>query len=181
MVLAIDAGFRCLGWALISPLQDKKKLLSILDCGTVETKTDPALSVAASDCNRAIYQGMQLHTLLMRIDLERGAMPAMFVIELPHGGAKSARAARTMGIATGIIGAICGATGTGALFVTPAQGKMAAAGARDASKLEVIRGVCSKTSGFSPEMYTKPRREAIADAIAAYLALEEAGWWGEDD
>ena len=167
MVLAIDAGFRCLGWALID---DVKGEHCVIECGVIETKPNPDVSMAASDCLRATLQGEQLHTLLMRVDLEHGGLP-LVAIELPHGGAKSARASRTMGIATGVIGAVCGATGADAFYVTPSQGKLAATRNRAASKQEVIDGVQRQVTGYAPSSYKKTHREAIADAIAAYLAL----------
>jgi len=127
------------------------------------------------DCQRAQYLASEVRKLVA----DWG--PLLIVVELPHGGAKGARAARCMGIATGVIGAL------GAVWkdrgypvirwITPGDGKVAALGKKSGSKAEVIKAISERYPGFDWDSQKAKFLEHICDSVAAILAVENCDVW----
>ncbi|MBI4396862.1 MAG: hypothetical protein HY548_07190, partial [Elusimicrobia bacterium] len=93
------------------------------------------------------------------------------VVELPNGGALSARAIRAMALSTGMIIAVIELLGLAYEFYTPSETRLAATGRiKNVSKEEVIEAICGRypdiTSGPKCEM------EHICDALATFEAAK---------
>ena len=92
--------------------------------------------------------------------------------ELPHGGAKGARALRTMGLATGVVVAVVELRELPCEWYDPQSVKLVA-GKKNASKLDVERAVLKRWPQAQLPS-AKGQREHCADAIAVFMAAEEA-------
>lgn len=160
-LLGIDAGFAALGVVII---EDGTVLHAEAARTARTTKKKRGLRVADDDADRC----QQLARCLAWIIEEW--RPAGAVVELPGGGARGARAHRAMGMATALVAAVLELSDLPAEWVTPAEGKKAAAGRMDASKEQVQHGV--RRAFQWPEGAAWPACEAehIYDAAAAVLA-----------
>lgn len=96
-----------------------------------------------------------------------GWPPRLIIAELPT-GSQDYYGAKAAGICYGIIGSIRIILDVPLLTVTPQAVKKAAAGRLNASKDDVQRGVLDRFQGL--QFRTKVEREAVCDALGAYLA-----------
>ncbi len=159
-LLGVDAGFAALGAVII----EDGTVLHGEAFRTAKTSKKHGLRVADDDAERC----QQLARFLSRfIDEWR---PAGAVVELPSGGAQGARAHRAMGMAAAVAAAVLELSDLPAEWVTPAEGKKAAAGRKDASKEDVQRGVRRAFQWPAGVSWPACEAEHIYDAAAAVLA-----------
>jgi Holliday junction resolvasome RuvABC endonuclease subunit len=161
-IMGIDAGFNGMGVVIVEGR-------TVLFAGSSLTKRAPkkkAVRVADDDTDRC-----QEHARYLRDAVEKFG-PAGVVCEMPNGGAQSGRAARTMGMATGIVAAVLEMTGLPLEVTTPMDGKKAATRKRDATKQEVELGVRDAFDWGDHMPKTAAEREHVCDAAAAILAAE---------
>lgn len=164
--LAIDIGFKNTGLALF---EDKPgcelKLLETHHIGTDHIKKLRKESVALSDMAKTMHLSKELGAYIS------AKCVRYVVVELPTGGARSSRAVRCMGMASALMGALIVSMGCGAEFTTPREGKLAATDNPDAEKDEMMAAMGEMFPAINS--IPKCRREHIADACAAMLALKK--------
>lgn len=160
-VMAVDAGLQGMGVVVAEGR-------TIIYAGTSRTQKSGkrGLRVADDDADRC-----QQHARFL-LGVIREWRPAGAVVELPGGGARGARANRSMGMATGVVAAILEATGLPVEWVPPADVKKAAGGRRDASKAEVEEAVRKAFTWEAAPPKTKAEAEHVFDAAGALLAAE---------
>lgn len=163
MILALDVGFRSLGYAVFDTNGDP------VACGVIRTeKSSKKLKVRTADDN-ALRAGKIARELKEVIDTHqvRG-----IVGELPSGGAQSARAMSQMSMATAIVATICELCDLPSEWATPADVKVALTGSKTASKDECMDAArrCFQWKGLKVPG-AKAEFEHIADACGAFKAL----------
>lgn len=160
-ILALDPSFTATGWALI---RDDM----ILACRCIRTTPNHrrrGIRVADDDAERTQYLARELHRLI-------GANGVKGIIaELPSAGAKGARAIACMARAAAIVQSVAAVLQVPSEWVTPAEVKKAAGGAKNASKEDVERGILARWPD-APLPDLKCEREHVCDALGAYLAAE---------
>lgn len=162
-VLALDIGFAALGWAVVDP----NKPPVVRAAGVLRTKPSAkrrGIRVADSDCERCAELARGISMLLAQWTISG------VIVEVPHGGAKSARAARAMGLATGVVASVLAVKRVPVEWVTPAMVKRATTGELCASKEDVQAGVLHAFGAAPWSREPRCNREHIADACGAYLA-----------
>lgn len=163
--LAIDIGFRNTGLALFEDTPGGIRLIETHCITTDHIKKSKRASVALVDMEKTLYLAKQLGTYMSERHVP------WVVVELPTGGAKNSRAVRCMGMASAIIGTLVATLGCGAEWTTPREGKLAATDKPDAEKDEMMEAVGKMFPAITS--IPKCRREHIADACAAMLALKK--------
>lgn len=159
-ILCLDCGFCATGVAII---YDGK----VEHCEAIRTKPDPKrqkLRRIDEDCERIAELVRGLKQLIDKHE------PIAIIVEFPHGGAKSSRAARTMGMATSMVVTISEMLKLPLITVTPEDVKKIT-GNRRASKEEVEAVVLKKhpeARKLLPKV--KAKREHCSDAIGAWIA-----------
>lgn len=168
IVYALDVALRNCGVAVI---QNHKNNWRLIHDQIIKTKKTPGLLVAEDEVCR-----MQ-HIMSELAKLYRRWVPTAFVAELPHGGARNAKAMRAMSLGKGGIIGAAATLGIPLIHVTPTEVKMAATGYKDAEKDEVIDEIVK----LFPSLKSKYRSERaasgwtdefehVADAIGAFIA-----------
>jgi len=161
-VLAIDAGFQAIGYAVI---EDNKVLLAGAH-KTSKASKKRGIRVADDDAERCQDIARHLDGIC------KEWKPVGVIVELPGGGAKAARANRAMGMATGVVATFIWTTGLPAEWVTPQEAKKAVTGSKNASKEEVQRAVIELFNWTIEKPNTKWKLEHSCDALAAAKAAE---------
>ena len=165
-ILCLDVAFAAMGWAIAEVFPED---LVVLEAGAIKTKKESNkrhIYVADDDARRAAETARAL------IELRKRFRPQGIVAELPGGGAQSARAARTMGIATGIAVMFVEFVLLPVEWYTPGEGKLALGGSKKASKNEMISAAMKRwpDAGW-PEK--KGDQEHAADAAGVLVAAVE--------
>ena len=164
MILAIDAGFESMGWALVQP--DGAK---VIDAGIVRTKRSikkKGVRVADDDAERCQILARGLSLLI------RGNNVSGVICEMPSAGAQGARANRCMGMSTAIVASVVECTARPAEWVTPNAVKQVA-GNLTATKEQIKAAVLRRwpeIAAMLPDQ--KTLHEHICDAAAAFMAAE---------
>lgn len=169
-LFCIDAGFTHTGMSLFKVNGGKFILQSAHTVVTEKSNKKKQIRVADDDAERTkiIIKGMNDFIK----DYEGGKI--MAAVELPHGGARGARALRTMGIVTGAIVTYLEMKGWPAEYVTPTDVKIAIAGNRKASKeviMSKVRKMLNKYDNLLPK--TKGEFEHVADSIGVFKYICE--------
>lgn len=170
--LGLDVSFAHLGMIIIQDMH-------VIDYHTIHTEPDKKkTSVAADDVRRTLelVNGLVDMWKRHRYDRIEDGQRVMSdpitqaCVELPTGGAQGARANRGMGIATGIVVAVLSCLDIPVTWVTPSEVKLAAAGHRNAEKVDVEGAVLEILHWDVPPAKTKKDREHVCDAAGAVLA-----------
>lgn len=167
VVLSLDAGFAATGAVLV---EFQPWGATVIDTHCFRTGPDGrkrGLRVADSDAQRCATLTERL------VSWTSGSEIAACVVELPNGGAQNGRAARAMGMATGLVAATVTLMRWPTEWVTPDAVKVAATGKRQASKAEVQAGVRERLRWGIAAEGTQAEWEHIADAAGAYLAAAD--------
>lgn len=163
-LLAIDAGFAAMGIVVA----EGPHVLYAETVRTERTAKRRRIRVADDDAERC----MQLARRLLWVIRALGVAGA--VVELPHGGAQGARAARAMGMATGAVAAVLESMSLPAEWMLPGEVKAAVAGRRDATKQDVAAAVKAKLDWSQVEVpQAQAEAEHIYDAAAALIAARD--------
>lgn len=134
----------------------------LIHCECIETQADKRLKLKSENNFRRAQR------IAVRIgELVREYSPAAVCSELPA-GSKSAAAVGQMNMATGFVGGALTALGIPVESCTPHELKDAVTGDKQASK-EEIQEVVFRKWPVHPVPSTKKKREAIADAMGAWL------------
>lgn len=160
-ILCLDAGFKSMGWAVLCGGK-------IVDCGvfrTKETGRKGAVRVADDNAERVMDLTRRLRDLVQRHKV------AGLLVEMPSGGAQSAKAMASMARSSTIAASMAGFFDLPYEWITPADVKIAAAGARTASKEEVKAGVLKHWPGAKlPKAACE--WEHVTDALGVYMAAQ---------
>lgn len=158
-ILTLDVGYRMTGWALWNSDQEK-----FFNSGLISSQPDESLkSVAAQNLRGVRMLAIALGKLVDRYH------PYQIVAELPHGGARNARAATCMALAFATVVTISQVKGVPLFPVTPNEVKRLvepnSKGNQAVDKKAVQRYVSAK---FGQDLLPDSNsREHIADAMAA--------------
>lgn len=136
-----------------------------VDCLTTESRVKETGCYVADDnarCVRALVK--QIDFVLLKYPTIKEAF-----VELPHGGAKSSRAASLMGLAIGGVLGLLYARNVQVRNITPLEVKRLVRAKGEVDKAEVQQYAESKFGKFT-EHLTQGRAEHIADAAGALLA-----------
>lgn len=171
-VIGLDLAFRNVGVVVADHNPDKSAGLDIVHCECIQTKNDPKKKARMYVAHVDVLDSQSIYTGLSELVGEY--KPGLLVAEMPTGGSKSSRASRTMGIASGILGAFLAEHAElPSLMVTPDQSKLELCKKKTASKEEMQAGIRKLFPKVSwPE--AKTRFEHIADATAALLVARHS-------
>ena len=181
LILGVDVGFVATGLALVDV-----RASTIVAVAVVRTERQAkkrGIRVADDDAERCcilrrgIWDFLRGHRDTVYSERGLGADPpheriSGIVAELPHAGAKSARAIRSMALATGACVATFDELGLPVEYVTPRDVKLITGSAK-AEKADVARAVDRRlTFATLAELEPFPRslHEHVYDAAAAVLA-----------
>lgn len=159
--LALDPSLRCTGWAIFDTTQEPALLIA---AGTIKTEKQARLKTV-SDILRTQTITRELIGVIQHHDVRE-------VVTEWRGGSQSAAAAAALAIANTIVLVICEIMEIDINAMPASDAKKAVTGNRFAKKEEVIEAV-TKAYDFKSYAHTKPEREAIADAIAIFIASDE--------
>jgi Holliday junction resolvasome RuvABC endonuclease subunit len=157
--MAFDVGFRVTGWCLFINGAPH-------ELGEIRWLTDRAKR------KRRMHQGDEDAEACRKLARDTWALfkehkPHAIVAELPHGGSKSARAGRGMGLASGVLIAAAEAFELPAVYVMPEEVK-AITNRFKATKEDVARAV-RKAFPERSAMFAGVS-DHVTDAAAAYVA-----------
>jgi len=164
-IIGVDPGFVATGVAVYDIEQGV-----LVECQTVRTAPSPAkrnLLKGSDDMRRA----KEIAAMVARVIRQ---YPGFIAVEIPTAGSKSGRAARAMGIVTGMMAAIEHIMEVPAEYYTPGDVKFHATGSRNASKAQVEARI-KKEFGALHFSRVKRDREHQIDAAATVLAAMRAG------
>lgn len=158
--LFLDAGFASCGAVVINT-----RNMKILAVRVLTSEKRQSESLAQGNARRSKEIALQLDRLATdyRVSFVAG--------ELPHGGAKSARAMSAMSMATAIIAVFCAIRGLRFYSVTPNEVKRLVRPKGAVSK-EDVQEFVEKEIGYPFLPKKKEYREHIADAVASALVLK---------
>lgn len=166
VILGIDPGFRHSGGVEFNPNTNKVEAYWAVHS---PNKNNEELSVSRGDFMDALAM---VRGIKLRVCDASGCLVERIksvVVELPHGGAKSSRAARSMGIITGILAGLADTWNKPFFTYRPAEVKKYMTGKGNASKNKVEEAVIESVGeDWMPSK--KKDREHIVDATAAVLA-----------
>lgn len=169
-IIAIDAGFARTGWAVLcnGGHGANWKVMRSGSIPTEKSKKKKGLYAAHDDARRMMEASAILHdrALISKNSNRTGA-----VIELPHGGARSADALKKMAAASAMVVSVMSILRIPCEFYTPDETRIAGGGRKTASKAEIV----SNMQIAFPEANISgviPHKEAIADALATFLAAK---------
>ncbi len=185
-ILTTDIGFKNFGYAVMRDGQPVK--VGVIKTERIKKKT---LRVADENARHAGVMAIKIAELVEQYKC------AGLIGELPSGGALNASAMRDMGMATAITGAVTALLRIPTEFCTPNDVKMVTTGFRSATKEMVMDAIIVKFGGdkttkevkinkgknkgkiqrrityeFCGEKFPAGQFEHIADALGAYLALQ---------
>ena len=166
VLLALDIGFRNMGWLVFNPFTD-----TVVDFGCIQTeklsgKRSIRLRVSEDDFYRCQRTAMGLCAIISEHRVTG------IVAEIPTGGARGARPNRTMGLATGLLAGLCEAVSIPTETYSPMEIKKAATGQRNASKEAVIEAMTKRFPAIAS--FDRPAlMEHIADAAAVIIAAQD--------
>lgn len=176
-VLCIDPSFNNTGYTVFSLNPDDS--FSLVDNGIIKTeKSDKKLKIRSADdtVRRIQFIIRELLGLIKTHDVKA------LIAELPHGGAKSASAAKGMAIAQAICATLAEFTGLPAEWVTPTEVKVALTGNKVASKEDCMGAAdelypklgmdYANTSGRGKSRYLL-EFEHVADSVGALQASKD--------
>ena len=163
--LALDVGFRSTGMALFTSSCDMLLLIKTECVKLKRMKDEDEKYASVVDVEYVMQMAESISKFIDAYGVKD------IVVELPHGGAKSSRAARLMGMASAMIATIVVLKNLNVQWFTPKDVKEAATGKSKAEKDEIMDAI----GKLYPEINSikKTRREHIADAIAVGLALKK--------
>lgn len=160
-VLAIDAGLSHLGAVVFDRNSHVKRSL----CAVTEKR--PNETTSAGNVRRCAEITYQLRSLC------RDFPPRYICAEIPHGGARNARAMSFMSMATAIIAVFCAARGIPLLQITPNEVKrLVSPGSRKSVSKDAVGKYVEEA--LDTEFPTKKSvREHICDAAAVFLVARK--------
>ncbi len=169
-IMAVDAGFTHSGVAV---LDTDGKVRHVCCISTEKDSTRRKVRACDDLAARSAQIFKELSNLVKTHDI------AAIVVEMPSGGSKSLVAGRAMGMAIAIVSCVVEASGLPGVWITPAEGKKAAGGHRNASKQDVQTNILK----LHPELHLlvpdarngrKPAWfEHVCDAVAAWEAAKD--------
>lgn len=160
-ILCLDCGFVSTGAAIISG--GKVKHCEVI--GTKSSGKKQKIRRVDEDCERIVFLTRTILGLIRKHNI------LAVIVEFPHGGAKSSRAARTMGMATAMVATIAEVLELPLITLTPADVKKITGRTKKVSKEdveEVVLKLHPEAKKLLPK--TKAHREHCADAIGAWIA-----------
>jgi len=160
-LLAVDVGFLATGLALFNVKMGYLCLVET-ECVKFKFKKDKDKYASVLDVEHVMEMSRRITAFIDKHGVRN------MVVELPHGGAKSSRAARTMGMASAMIADIAVHKQLNVEWFTPTDIKKAATDKVSAEKDEVMAAMGSMFPGIND--IPKVRREHIADACAVAVA-----------
>lgn len=168
LLLGIDPGFASLGWALVEVQLDEQRAAQLVAVGVLRTKKAAKKKHAlSSDDNvrraRELFAGLSA--------LEQVWRPALLCVEAMS-YPRNASAAAKMSIAWGVVAALAELRELTVLQCSPQQLKVAACGAKDASKLDVLAALTRRYPTLILKLADTPRGqwEHPVDALGAVHA-----------
>ena len=168
-ILALDVGFAHTGYVVarqeIWPWDGDWAFLEI---GCIETEQSAKKREVRAADDRA-RRAAEMYRGIVNVARRHGVVAVL--VELPHGGAQSARAASAMAAAAAIAACAVEALGVFHEWYTPDAVKVAACGRKNASKDEVM-DAARKRWPDAPWPTTKGRLEHAADAAFVLRAAE---------
>jgi Holliday junction resolvasome RuvABC endonuclease subunit len=168
LILGIDIGFRNTGWVIA---ELKGVDLTVATCGCIHTEKSKEKKFRVSEddakTNQIIYR--ELLTIIKNNKVDKIA------IELPHTGAKSAAAMKSMSMASAVAACVCESSGLPYIYITPNEVKRVIAGEiRKVEKDEIMEWVQKK---YNTTVFPKAKKdfEHIADALVVLEAAINNG------
>jgi Holliday junction resolvasome RuvABC endonuclease subunit len=161
MILALDVGFKNLGWVLI----DKGRIKS---CGVIVTEKSKNKQCRVAD-DRA-WRSAELAKELYNLIIDNSVKAV--VAEAPSGGAQNARAMAYMNMGLAIVSSVCCILAIPIEWSTPQEGKKAMCGKNNASKEQMMNEAREQFPSPLYPIANVGRFEHIADAIGSYKALK---------
>ncbi len=169
-LFCIDAGFTHTGMSLFKVNDGKFIFEKAYTVVTEKSSKKKQLRVADDDAERTKLIIKGINEFIKEYETDK----IMAAVELPHGGARGARAIRTMGIVAGAIVTYLEMKNWPAEYVTPDDVKLAVAGNKKASKdeiMEKVRKILIEHKHKLPK--TKNEFEHIADSIGVALHIKK--------
>jgi Holliday junction resolvasome RuvABC endonuclease subunit len=167
-VLGVDIGFAATGLVVVDP-----RTLRVLFAHTYRSSASNrkrGVRVADADTERC----QQLARFLWQTLTDDQHRIGGVVVELPTGGAKNARSARAMGLATGVIATVLEYWGGPVEWVTPQQVKEVPRSlGYGTSKADVEAAVRGLLSWGDHMPKTAADREHVCDAAAAIISARD--------
>jgi Holliday junction resolvasome RuvABC endonuclease subunit len=152
VVLGLDPGFAAIGWAIVR-LEAERETLLHLGC-FVTQKSDKKRAVKAADDNmrRAQEISVWLQNLMQAVghragDYEPISLVCAESMSFPRNASAAAKVALTWGV---IAAKLSGWNGLPLVQASPQEVKLAACGAKNASKLDVAQAMRKR---FGPKAY----------------------------
>lgn len=162
MILSLDIGLASTGWSLFT----EEGVLTKVGC--IKTKKGAGkVKVSEDTARRFMELAKELATIVL--DNEVGVV----VAELPHGGAKSAAAMKSMVGSSAVTASVIALMDVEFIWATPAQVKKAVSGRRDSSKDEIMDVVTKRYPDFTGFPKYKNQLEHICDSVGVFWALEK--------
>jgi Holliday junction resolvasome RuvABC endonuclease subunit len=165
MIVGLDVAFRSIGWVKLD-----LETFEVVGAGCLHTdkragKKHKGVKVADDDVRCCAELAEELAKLISRM--------TVVAAEIPTGGAKGDRASRSMGMATGVIAAVCTILGVPAIWISPMDSKKTSTGARFASKSMMAAAAKAKFPTLLEFLTGKLcHDEHICDAACAVAAAE---------
>jgi len=164
MELSLDLGIRNTGWSIFRDGM-------LLDFGVWRTK--PVKAVIGQISEQAAFDAFVI-ACGFRAVFDDYPEITQVIAELP-GGSKSAKAAASMKMATGVAIGACGVKGFYIKWISPRNVKLYALGNPEATKRDIMGWVRDRYGAWAPKAFPKAagEMEHIADSIAAYNAYKQ--------
>lgn len=173
VVLGIDPGFRHTGGVEVDVANNRIDTVWAVHSPNIENEDDLSVSKRDFMASLAMVRGIKLRCY--GADERLRDRIKTVVVELPHGGAKSSRAARSLGIITGILAGLADTWKVPFMTYRPAEVKKALTGKGNASK-DKVEEVVIDNFGENSFPSKKKDREHMVDAAAAVMtAYEDCG------
>jgi Holliday junction resolvasome RuvABC endonuclease subunit len=159
MILALDVGWRKLGWAVLD-MNDQP-----VDFGTIHNRKSSNSAAINRWINESYCLMLGLNAVIVKFPDVK-----IVVAEMPTMGSKSQNAAKSMASAVCIVIAFTHFKDLPLCVTSPRDGKKAATGSAEASKDEVMAAIRARWLDIRFPI-NKIDFEDIADALAAYLVM----------
>ncbi len=164
IIFSVDPALQATGIVVYNVHDDE-----IIHAETIRTEKankKQKLRVADDDADRISGIARRMNQLYKEY------MPKMVIFEIPHGGALSARAARSMGMITGLMMTLITTWNVPYEIYSPADCKKACTGFKDAAKEDIEKVVVARW----PKAYlgdAKCYREHMVDSCSVIIVAEQ--------
>lgn len=175
-VIGLDIAFSNIGVSLFEDNGSKIKFIDGTVIVNVKKKfvNKKKMSQAENDVMRILHIQNKLDEFIKKNNLKGSKV--FCACEYPHGGSKSSRASRTMGIATGIMATYLNCNGFIQEIVKPSDSKKSLTGDKNASKKKMMKYIRNKKLIDKVPDNIKNKKglfEHFADSIGAVLHVRK--------